>query len=322
VAEIARDIEGLGRAMESRDHLARSRFGTAERTKGWPAQAGQSTAPFFVKAGEALMLRGRAIEIAQGAYQRLTVWKNTVTEADARKAGEQKLAECREEAWRAAEEKTRAEAARDVAAAQGRAAAARSRQMSDAGAFPSQRRERHSRLNAEKETRKTAEGNPKSDAKAKELAQRAEAALTQERARSQELEQQLAAHVDDQKLLAKEQARSQELEQQLAARADDQKLLAREQARSRELEQQLARRWDATLRRRTLTATLSNIVMPTAPDAPGSLKAARFLEQGRLLLHQGDIITARSVFQRAAESGSGNSTPRLLPAAFTRQSID
>ena len=123
-------------------------------------------------------------------------------------------------------------------------------------------------------------------------------------------------------MLAKEQARSQELEQQLAARADDQKLLAQEQARSRELEQQLAGRWDATLRRRTLTATLSNIVMPTAPDAPGSLEAARFLEQGRLLLHQGNIITAASVFQRAAESGSGNSTPRLLPAAFTRQSID
>ena len=129
--------------MESRDHLATSKFGTAERTKDWPAQAGQSTAPFFVKAGEALMLRGRAIEIAQGAYQRLTVWKNTVTEADARKAGEQKLAERREVAWRAAEEKTRAEAARDVAAAQGRAAAARSRQMSDGGAFPSQRRERN-----------------------------------------------------------------------------------------------------------------------------------------------------------------------------------
>src|SRR5688500_14802816 len=61
---------------------------------------------------------------------------------------------------------------------------------------------------------------------------------------AQELEQQLAARGDDEKLLAQEWARRQELEQQLAARADDEKLLAQERARCQELEQQLAARAD------------------------------------------------------------------------------
>lgn len=39
VAEIARDIEQLGRLLEGRDRLAR--FGTAARTRSSPAQAGQ-----------------------------------------------------------------------------------------------------------------------------------------------------------------------------------------------------------------------------------------------------------------------------------------
>jgi hypothetical protein len=40
VAEIARDFEELGRAMESRDHS--NRFGTAKIPKGLAAKAGQS----------------------------------------------------------------------------------------------------------------------------------------------------------------------------------------------------------------------------------------------------------------------------------------
>src|SRR6266404_2873089 len=40
VAEITREIEELGRALEGRDRLAR--FNTAERAEGSPAQAGQS----------------------------------------------------------------------------------------------------------------------------------------------------------------------------------------------------------------------------------------------------------------------------------------
>ena len=68
--------------------------------------------------------------------------------------------------------------------------------------------------------------------------------LAQERARTQELEQQLAARADEQRLLAQERARTQELEQQLAARADEQKLLAQERARTQELEQQLVARAD------------------------------------------------------------------------------
>ena len=95
-------------------------------------------------------------------------------------------------------------------------------------------------LQAEKVARKAAEGRPRSNANARELAERAEADLVQERARSQALEQQLSIRQNDQKLLAQERARTQELEKQLAARANEQKLLAQERARGRELEQQLS----------------------------------------------------------------------------------
>ena len=131
--------------------------------------------------------------------------------------------------------------------------------------------------------------------------------LAQERARSQELEQQLAGRADYQKLLAQERARSRELEQQLAAREDEQKLLAQERARTQELERQLAVRVDATPDRgRSTTASPSDrpASMPAAPDAPGNLEAVRLMAQARLLLEQGKIIAARSVLERAAESGS------------------
>jgi hypothetical protein len=131
--------------------------------------------------------------------------------------------------------------------------------------------------------------------------------LAQERARTQALEQQLAAHAVEQKLLVQERARTQALEQQLAARGDDRELLAQERARNPELEQHLAVRVDATPDRgRSTTASPSDrpASMPTAPDTPGDLEAARLMAQARLLLAQGKIIAARSVLERAAESGS------------------
>jgi hypothetical protein len=55
-------------------------------------------------------------------------------------------------------------------------------------------------LQAEKVARKAAEGRPRSNANARELAERAEADLVQERARSQELEKKLPIRQNDQKL--------------------------------------------------------------------------------------------------------------------------
>jgi hypothetical protein len=131
--------------------------------------------------------------------------------------------------------------------------------------------------------------------------------LAQERARNQELEQQLAARRDDQRLLAQERTRIQALEQQLAARGDEQKLLAQERTRNQELELQLAVRGDTTPDRdRSTTESPSDrpALMPTAPEAPENLEAARLIAQARLLLDQSNIIAARSVLERAAESGS------------------
>jgi len=128
--------------------------------------------------------------------------------------------------------------------------------------------------------------------------------------------------------LAQERARNQALEQQLAAREEERTLLLQERARNQVLELRPAMRRDATPDRgrtdkasppdrpalmapapdkpvvpanhgsRTLTA------QPTASETPGNLGAARLMAQGRLLLDQGNIIAARSVLERAAESGS------------------
>ena len=156
--------------------------------------------------------------------------------------------------------------------------------------------------------------------------------LAQERARSQALEQQLAAREDEQKLLAQERTRSQALEQQLAAHEDEQKLLVQERTRSQALKRQLAARRDAALDRGCI-ATASPLdrpaLMQPAPDKPvtgplpssemmlGNYKsvklteapgngeaAARLMTQARLLIDEGKIIAARSVLERAAESGS------------------
>src|SRR5882724_12990593 len=89
VAEIEREIEQLGRELEGRDRLAR--FGTAERAKSSPAQAGQTAGMFSLMSGGVLKLTGRAIDIAQDAYrgavaqlQRLTDREDADTEADQR----------------------------------------------------------------------------------------------------------------------------------------------------------------------------------------------------------------------------------------------
>jgi hypothetical protein len=338
VAEIV-----LGRALEGRDRLAG--FGTVERAKSSPAQAGQAAGVFPLMSGALLKLTSRAIDFAQEAYrgavaqmQRLSFREDADTEADAReaieekvlaeeaerKAAEDKLAALaaarREEARHSAEEKAIDEGAREVAEAQARDAAqeAAKRQTAE-----------DARLKAEEAARKASEGKPKSDAEAKKHAERAEAELAQQRARTKELEQQLAARADEQKLLAQERVRTKELEQQLAARADEQKLLAQERARTKELEQQLAARADeqkllAQERARTQKLELQLAVRGDAtPDrgrsataspldrpawmpthSPANLEAARLMAQARLLLDQGNIIAARSVLERAAESGS------------------
>jgi hypothetical protein len=64
--------------------------------------------------------------------------------------------------------------------------------------------------------------------------------LAQERARTKDLGEQLAARQNDQQLLADERQHSRELEEQLAARRNDQQSLAQARVRIAELEQQLA----------------------------------------------------------------------------------
>jgi TPR repeat protein len=75
-------------------------------------------------------------------------------------------------------------------------------------------------------------------------------------------------------LLTQARARTQELEQQLSIRQHDQNLLA--------------------------------------PEAPCNLETARLVEQGRVLLDQGDIVAARTVLERAG--GHGNTLALFLLA--------
>jgi hypothetical protein len=163
--------------------------------------------------------------------------------------------------------------------------------------------------------------------------------LAQERARGQGLEQQLVARRNDEELLAQERARGQGLEQQLAARRNDEELLAQESARNQGLAQQLAARRDTTPGRgRNATAdTLGPTPAPTtdkpattalptrdkpatmaarltAPEAPGNPEALRLMVRASLLLSQGNIGAARTVLDRAAETGSA---PALFALAET-----
>ena len=369
VAEIARELEELRPVLESRDRL--ERFGAAETAKGPPAQPGPSAGP--------LMLRW--IEIARDACRRAAaeihrlagvpqeaVEEKTLADETAAKTAEGKFAAVaaarREEARQAAKEKARPQATGKAAEAHARPAA---REAADRQAAED------ARLKAEQAARKAADAKPKKQAdmagadlaqeraRNQKLGQQLAAhmddrkLLAQERARIHELEQQLAAHVDDQKLLAQERARIHELEQQLAAHAedqkllaqqrargqalvqelairqneaqkllveqttrideleqqlaahaDDQKLLAEERARSQELEQQLAAA-EATLdlvRTAKVDASDRPTSIRTALEAPGDRETARLMTQARVLLGQGNIIAARRVLERAAESGS------------------
>jgi hypothetical protein len=295
VAEIV-----LGGGLENRDRLAG--FGTAESATSSLAQAEQTTGIFFLISAKVLKLMGRAIDIARNVYgdavaqmQRLTFREDADTEADAREAirekspaegaerkpAEEKLAAVaaahRDDARQAAEEKATDGAAREVAEAQARAAQEAAKRQD-------------ARLKAQEAARKAAEVKLTLDAEAKEQAERAEADLTQEPPRTQALAQQLAARDDEQKLLAQERARTHALAQQLAAREDEQKLLAQERVRTQALEQQ-----------RSIWQNHQELL---APEAPGNLEAERLVAQARLLLLDGNIIAARSVLERASESGS------------------
>jgi hypothetical protein len=249
VAEIV-----LGRALEGRDSLAI--FGTAERAKSSPAQAGQTARKFSLMPGGVLKLTGRAIDIAQDAYRgavaqmkRLSGRENADTEADAleamgteRKTPGEKLAAVaaahQERARQAAEEEKAMDGtAREVAETQARAAAQEAAKRQPA---------EDPRLKAEEipvsrqKNRRARRLKGSQNRMRKSKAERAEADLAQERALTRELEQQLSILQNDQKLLAQERARIQELEQQLSIRQNDQKLLAQERARIQELEQQLS----------------------------------------------------------------------------------
>jgi hypothetical protein len=350
IAEIAREIEELGPALEGRDRLAR--FGTAERAEGSPAHAGQSAGAFSPMSGGVLKM-GRAIEIVRDAYrravaemERLTAHENGEANSVGRRAVEEKVAP----------EAAARRASRETAEAQARTAAqeAVERQTAEDACFEAdealhkppegieadliQERARAQDLERQLTIRENDQKLLVQErARAQQLEQQLairendQKMLAQERARAQELEQQLAARQDSQKLLAQERARAQELEQQLAARQDSQKLLAQERARAQELEQQLAARQDdqkllAQERARNQAIELQLAVrtdttpdgdrkarvsrsdrpasVPTAPEAPDNPEAARLMAQARLLLDQGNIIAARSVLERAAESGS------------------
>src|SRR5215813_3179085 len=98
IAEIAREIEELGPALEGRDRLTRS--GPAERAEGSPAHIGQTAGS--PPSGGVLKM-GRAIEIARDAYRRAVAEMESLT---ARKNGEANSA-----GSKAREEKVAAEAA-------------------------------------------------------------------------------------------------------------------------------------------------------------------------------------------------------------------
>jgi hypothetical protein len=280
VAEIV-----LGRPLGGRDSLA----SMAERAKSAPAQAGPTAAKFSLMSGGVLKLTGRAIDIAQDAYRgavaqmkRLTGREDAATEADAleaigkktqadeagRKAPEEKLAAGaaarHEDAQQVAEE----EKTMDGAAREVTEAQTRAAAQEVANRTTAE----DPRLEAEeipvpRQRKRRARALTGSQSRMrKPKAERAGADLAQERARTRKLKRQLMARGHEQKLPAQRCVRIQELEQQLSIRQIDQKLLT--------------------------------------PEMPSNLEAARLMEQARLLLDQGNIIAARSVLERAVESGN------------------
>jgi hypothetical protein len=147
--------------------------------------------------------------------------------------------------------------------------------------------------------------------------------LAQERARSQGLEQQLAARRNDEELLAQERTRSQGLEQQLAARRNDEELLAQERARSQGLEQQLAaRRNDEELlaqeRTRSSTGSLSDTSgptpAPTTDNPPTTPLPTR--NKPQMAVASADDKPATMAARPTAPEAPGNpDAPRLMARA-------
>jgi hypothetical protein len=165
-------------------------------------------------------------------------------------------------------------------------------------------------------------------------------ALAQERARSKGLEQQLAARQNDQQLLARERARNQALEQERAKRRDatpDRSHTipslpaaseltatgqtpapasdnpARPSLTAREATPMPALATDkaataapASSDKPVVTKPAAATAQPAPPQASGNPEAARLMARARLLLDQGDVGAARTVLERAAETGSAS----------------
>jgi hypothetical protein len=157
-------------------------------------------------------------------------------------------------------------------------------------------------------------------------------ALQQERDKAERLARELAtawrALRSQATALADNAARNQELtdlrlalQQAEASAAAYQGSLAQERARNQELEQPMAaRRERATDKPATapLTASSKPVIAAaaaddkpatiaarlTAPEAPGNPEALRLMARASLLLSQGNIGAARTVLDRAAETGS------------------
>src|SRR5262249_44557802 len=98
VAEIAREIEELGRALEGRDRASRlaTEGGSPTRRRKWGPLPAVVIIVLSLVSGGALMLMGAPIEMrdayrsAVAEMQRLTARENAETEAAARKAAEGK----------------------------------------------------------------------------------------------------------------------------------------------------------------------------------------------------------------------------------------
>ena len=127
----------------------------------------------------------------------------------------------------------------------------------------------------------------------KRLAAANQESLAQERVRSQDLEKQLAARGDSDKLLARERARIEDLEKQLAARGDSDKLLAQERTRIQDLEKQRATRDDSDkllAQERTRIQELEKQQLAARGDSDKLLarERARSQELGKQLAARGD----------------------------------
>ncbi len=154
------------------------------------------------------------------------------------------------------------------------------------------------------------------------LAVTSQEALAQERLRSQELEKQLAAHGDNEKLLAQERVRSLELEQQLAVSGHASPGPGHGAVASLSDPLHWTPRLATSESATTLRLARDTPVIPAVDnsgtrgraEAPPNPEADRLMARGRALLGQGNIALARNVLERAAEKGSA---PALFALAET-----